>query len=143
MVSITASTGSPSARIQITRREYLSAPVTFNPTRTASQSVSEESEALPTADYEEVFRIRGELPHGYWLYYGLPVRVRIESGEYVAIQPGLALFAFGESPMDAILNLREELVEHYERLLELGERVGPQLARQRLVMHKLLSPPDA
>jgi hypothetical protein len=94
-------------------------------------------------EYCELYRITGELPGGFWLNLELPVQVRLEGAEYVALQPRLALHAFGATPVDAIMNLREELVEHYLHLVELDDRLGPQLLRQREILRRLLSAPDA
>lgn len=140
-----ASGGSSRARLRITRTEYRSAPVSLAGTASTGPriSVAQEVEGEPGCGYEEVYRIKGELPGGHWLYYAVPVYVRIEGAEYVAVQPHLALHAFGESPVDAILNLRDELVEHYERLEAMGDRLVPPLVRQREKLRKLLTGRDA
>jgi hypothetical protein len=109
--------------------------------RAASASAGGEGVVGPR--YREVFYVTGDLPGGYRLRYALPVVVEIEASEYVAEQPQLALHAFGETPADAILSLRDEIVEHYTMLTEAGERVSPRLSRQRDEMRRVLAPPDA
>jgi hypothetical protein len=77
------------------------------------------------------------------LYYALPVQVRVTDAEFAAVQPHLALHAFGENPIEAIMNLREELVERYELLEGMGDRLSAPMARQRERLRKLLTPRDA
>jgi hypothetical protein len=130
-------------RLRPTRTEYHSAGVDLSTSTAVGPDIPSSSPGETTPDYEELYRITGEMPGGHWLYYALPVRIRIEGSEFVAIQPQLSLMAFGNSPGDAILNLRTDLVEHYERLVELGNRLGPQLVRQRDLLRKLFTEPDA
>lgn len=135
-------TPSASRFLQI-RTEYRSAAVQLGGSTVGGPAIASSSPIAASSEYEEVFRITGALPSGYWLHYAIPVYVRLEGSEFVATQPQLAIMAFGDSPGDAILNLRADLVEHYERLLELGDRLGPQLARQRDFMRKLFTGRDA
>ena len=93
--------------------------------------------------YREVFYITGDLPDGFRLRYALPVMTRIEAGEYVAEQPQLNLHAFGETSIEAILSLRDEIVGHCALLEEMGDRLSVRLMRQREMLRQVLSPPDA
>jgi hypothetical protein len=130
-------------RLVPTKTEYHSAPIQAGGRTAAGLNVLSLAPGGSGLSYKEVYRITGELPSGYWLHYAIPVYVRLEGSEFVASQPQLAIMAFGDSPADAILNLRADLVEHYERLLELGDRLGPQLVRQRDFMRKLFTRRDA
>ncbi len=132
-----------SPRLRPTRTEYHSAPVRFAGTGAAGADVKGLLPGEASPSYREVYRISGEMPRGHWLYYGLPVYVLLEGEEFVAQQPHLALLAFGESPIDAIYGLREVLVEQYERLVEMGDRLSPQLKRQRAFLRKLFTGRDA
>jgi hypothetical protein len=145
MVTITGMTQPQGrhGRIKVTRTEYPSAPIVAGATTSVELPDFQRFEGESSLGYEEVYSIRGELPHGQWLHYPLRVHVSIEAGEFVAVQPQLAIMAFGESPTEAILNLREELVDHYLRLVEAGDRLGIQLARQRELLRKLFTDPDA
>lgn len=127
-------------RLRVTRTEYRPEPVSVgtSPADLLSTPSSQAEFVSPETDYEEVYQIRGALPGGYWLLAPLPVRVRIEIGEYVAEQPHLALHAFGENAIDAIYNLRDELVEHHTGLEEMGDRLSPPLLRQRDLLRRLL-----
>jgi hypothetical protein len=89
--------------------------------------------------YEERYRIEGDLGRGLYLHYQLPVRVWIEGAEFVAEQPQLRLHAFGDDQTEAILNLRDEIGEHYMRLEGLGERLSSALKRDRALLRKLLA----
>lgn len=90
------------------------------------------------SSYEELYRIQGNLGAGLYLQYQLPVRVWIEGAEFVAEQKGLRLHAFGDSQTEAILNLREEIADHYQRLEQRGDRLSPALKKDRAILRKLL-----
>lgn len=81
--------------------------------------------------YEERYFMRGTFPGGRWLHHPLAVRVAIEASDYVAEQPQTAVVGFGASPMEAIMDLRNSLAEHYEELEAAGEKLSPRLMRQR------------
>jgi hypothetical protein len=103
----------------------------------------QESDAGTPAGYEECYAIAGELSPSHWLHRSLLVRVQIEGPEFVAEQPDLEIHAFGGNAIAAIMALRDEIVEQYERLSELGDQVAPRLKRQRELLASLLLPPDA
>jgi hypothetical protein len=145
-VEVAALTSQPTpsrARLRVTRTEYRSAPVPASGTAVAGLKDLATPQPDRELDYCELYRIKGELPGGYWLDRSLPVQVHVEGSEYVALQPQLALHAFGVTPVDAIMNLREELVEHYQHLNLMGDRLGPQLLRQRELLRRLLTAPNA
>jgi hypothetical protein len=97
--------------------------------------------AVP-ARFERFYLIQGQLSPRLWLTRPIPVRVFIEGGEFVADQETLGIHAFGETVAEAILDLRDEIVEHYERLLALGERVSPRLRREHELLSSVLIPLD-
>src|SRR5690242_16492142 len=92
--------------------------------------------------YEELYTLVGPVPGGY-LLQPVPVRVTFEEGEYVAEQRELDLHAFGDSAIEAVVNLAERIQEHYRRLVELGDRLSPKMKEQRRILQELLFRGDA
>jgi hypothetical protein len=143
-IAIAPSWQGSSRRVQVTRSVYT--PRSFELPGTSRR---ERVEALGDrlegvgAGRTQVYYISGELPKQLWLHYALPVQVRVSGAEFAAIQPQLALHAFGDSPIDAIMSLREELVDRYELLEAAGDRLSAPMARQREMLRKLLVPRDA
>lgn len=78
-------------------------------------------------DASSWFALQGALPGGYRLRIGLLARVWKEGNEHVADQGDLRVHAFGESPADAIENLKDALVEHRSRLEDLEGRLSPRI----------------
>lgn len=76
-------------------------------------------------------KIEGELERGYVLLRPLPVHVWKEADEFVAEQEDFRVHAFGATRPQAIANLKAALVDHLTELIEMGERLSPQLKRDR------------
>ena len=98
--------------------------------------------ALQAGDADEIFHISGEMPDGFWLHPALRVVVQREGSELVAEQPESHVHAFGESVTEAILSLRQSLVEHYQFLLGMGDKLAPRLARERDTLGTVLTHRD-
>lgn len=101
-------------------------------------SLQGEAQNIAPFPFEEVFYITGELSPGYFLRASVPVCVWAEGEEYVADQPNFRLHAFGPSRVEAILSLREIIAHHLERLERMGDRVSPQLGRDRDLMKRIV-----
>jgi hypothetical protein len=151
-LSVSSDTGEHRITPPATRTHTVAVPPVMVLTGTRTGAIARERNAPPPPDagewasgprYREVFYVTGGLPDGYRLRVALPVIVQIEAGEYVAEQPQLDLHAFGETPADAILSLRDELTTHYALLEEMGDRLSSRLARQRDDLRRVLAPPDA
>lgn len=153
-LGVPSDTGAPRIVSPAVRTYTVGVPPVLNLTGTLANTIVRvgQSGAAPPAGgaegamgprYREVFYVTGGLPDGHQLQYALPVIVQIEAGEYVAEQPQLGLHAFGETPTDAILSLRDELATHYALLEEMGGRLSSRLARQRDMLRRVLTPPDA
>lgn len=129
----------PSGERQLLIRNYVYSPEPLGDTSVASGPHDTNSGAeAPANGYEEVFGLEGQMPGGYLLAERLSVRVIFVGTEFVAEQRRLDLHAFGDTAIEAVLNLRERVVQHYRRLEELGERLSPRLKEQRRLMGTLL-----
>jgi hypothetical protein len=136
-------TAAPSTRISSARGHLRISETVATPPPVDLLGTGAAAEPEAAAAPRWVYYIKGELPHAYWLQYAVPVLVYIEGNEFLAQQPKLAVHAFGESPLDAIYNLREELVDHYMRLEEMADKLSPPLIQQRALLRQLLASPDA
>ncbi len=131
-------------RIGAIRQVYVPEPVDLSVTAPAGfVQAPDADDYRPSAEYLEVFSISGRLERGYWLREPIRVQVRLEGAEFLADVPELGLHAFGESPVQAILDLRAELVEQLTLLEEMGAKVAPRLARQREKLRSWVIPADA
>lgn len=118
------------------------APLSETPN--ATEAVAQQAEDDEPVPYSEVFYLPpGELPGGRWLRGALPVHVRLEGAEFVARQPHLGVFAFGETSIIAVMNLVDEIADHHATLEAAGERLAPRLVRQRDLFRHLISAADA
>jgi hypothetical protein len=107
------------------------------------ESPHDQEPASPQAAFERFYIIQGALSPRHWLRQGIPVRVFIEGPEFVAEQKNLGIHAFGKTVAEAIFELRDEIVDQYDRLTELGDRVSARLKRQREFLDEILIPLDA
>src|SRR5688572_23574701 len=131
--------------ISVTRTVYSSLPVESQQySADVSMSVSPGNMIVdPGYEYEETYYVEGELPGGHWLHYPLLVRVQIENDGFVADQPRLQVYAFGDSPVGAILNLRHAITEQFDLLESMNDKLSPRLRRQRDLLRKVLAPREA
>lgn len=114
--------------------------------------MSDRANAIPPAEtdldneiiegLEEVV-FRGSLPAEYVLARPIKVEVWPEAGEWVAASVDVAVHAFGPTREAAIMSLGESLVEHFERLVVVGEKLSPALWEEREVLRQLLFRGDA
>lgn len=92
---------------------------------------------------EETFVLNGRLPNGCELRFPVSIQVWQEGDEFVADSADFNLHTFGTDPEDALQNLRQYLVEHFARLEEQGDKLGPGLARDRERLRSLIIAPRA
>jgi hypothetical protein len=90
-----------------------------------------------------IHSMKGALPGGYALRSPIPVTVWDEGADVVADAPELDLHAFGGDADAAVANLGVRIVEHFERLEELGDRMAPRMRRERERLRDLLITPGA
>ncbi len=91
---------------------------------------------------EEEFpsELSGELPGGYRLLLPLRIHVWRELDEFIAEQPDIRIHSFGPSPEAALSELKAALVEHRDRLEDLGGRLSPALRQERDLLRGLIVP---
>lgn len=106
-------------------------------------TVIEAAEPDGAAVVETTVLLDGELPGGCTLRGPIEVVVWLEGSEAVADAPDLSVHAFGADADAALANLATRVVDHVERLEELGERPSPRKRRERDRLRALLYVPDA
>jgi len=119
---------------------YLPTPIRISPTTTSAPALVNQSSL---ADFQRHYLIQGQLSARYWLKKPVLVLVFIEGAEFVAEQEDLGIHAFGDTVAEAITGLRDEILEHYERMTELGDRISARLKREREVLDSVLVLLDA
>jgi hypothetical protein len=132
-------------RISFTGYVYPPGPLPSSSTSLASspRALNDAEGERSANGYEEVYALVGDMPDGYVLREPVSVYVTFVGMEFVAEQPRLDVSAFGDSVIEAVMNLRERIVEHYRRLEGQGDRLSPRLKEQRRLMHGLLLRKDA
>ena len=136
IASSTTSSDAPSVRYFV---DYTPQPLGLRGTNALSLALVSSGTGLAEAGaYQESYYIHGDLGDGYYLREALSVLVWMESGEFVATQPHLRLHAFGDDTFEAIINLSQVIVDHFNRLEELGDRVSPRLGYDRSVLRRLI-----
>jgi hypothetical protein len=93
--------------------------------------------AMP-ASFERFYLIQGQLSPELLLTRPIPVRVFIEGEEFVADQTALGIHAFGRTVAEAVIELRDEIAEHFDRLVALGAHISPRLRRERDLLASVL-----
>lgn len=131
--AVPAAAGPPSGHS--TNRVYLPEPIRITPTTT---SVLPRVNQPSIADFQRCYLIQGQLSPQYSLKQALPVRLFIEGAEFVAEQEYLGIHAFGDTVAEAITGLRDEILEHYERLTMLGDHISARLKRERDQLDRVL-----
>jgi hypothetical protein len=92
---------------------------------------------------EEWTAIFGSLGGGYCLQEPVEVHVWADNEEYIADAPGLNLHAFGADREEALLSLRERIVEEFEFLRSEADagRLAPRMAVIYAALARALNQP--
>ena len=80
--------------------------------------------------------LSGPLAHGYALAHPVMVEIFVENGKYVASVDELHIHAFGASAEQALMNLRQRIVEQFLNLE--GDRLGPEMRKVALRLATLV-----
>jgi hypothetical protein len=83
--------------------------------------------------------ITGELSGGFLLRQPLKVAVWQEGEEYVADAIEFGVHSFGPDASAAVEALREDLITHWQRLIQLGSGLSPRLSAERDRLSDLLA----
>jgi hypothetical protein len=78
-----------------------------------------------------------DLGNGHAFLHPLYVKVEQLGDEWVAVSPDLALVGHGESDLDALDDVREQVGELFESLREMRETLGPHLQNQLAFLERL------
>ena len=89
--------------------------------------VAGRADAMYVSQFNQRLAIGGALPGGYVLRQPLPVHLWREGREFVAASEYLSLHGYGNSPREALDELKAAIVEQHERLTTLENRLVPRM----------------
>lgn len=111
-----------------------------SPGRNLKSEEQGESSAEPLV---EILHIDGELPGDLALARPVRVELWIENNEFVADVADLNLHAFGTTRDEALASVRAQIVEQYQRLRALSDRLSPLMRREAAQLEEIVLPRHA